>query len=105
MKNYFKIFSFIILFINCVSALAQQNVRDVNDLNLYNSRSKLLNSQFVDDTFHIFISLPDDYNSTDKRYPVLYVLDGDISYGMAAGIARYLEIGGNIPELIVIGIG
>lgn len=105
MKSHFKIFSLIILFINCVSALAQQDVRDVNDFNLYNSRLKLLYSQFVDDTFQIFISLPDDYNSTDKRYPVLYVLDGDISYGMAAGIARYLEIGGNIPELIVIGIG
>jgi predicted alpha/beta superfamily hydrolase len=105
MKIYFIIFSLIILFINYVSASAQQDVRDVKDFNLYNTQLKLLNSQFVDDTFHIFISLPDDYDNTDKRYPVLYVLDGDISYGIAAGITRYLEIGGNIPELIVIGIG
>lgn len=90
---------------NYVSASAQQDVRDVGNFNLYNTQLKLLNSRFVDDTFHIYISLPDDYNNTDKRYPVLYVLDGDISYGIAAGISRYLEIGGNIPVLIVIGIG
>jgi len=105
MKIYILIFSLIIIFINHISTLAQQDVRDVDDFNLYNTHLILFNSQFVDDTFHIFISLPDDYNNTDKRYPVLYVLDGDISYGIAAGIARYLEIGGNIPELIVIGIG
>jgi hypothetical protein len=105
MKVYFNIFSSIILIISFFSALAQQDVQDVNDFNLYNTQLKLLNSQFVDDTFYIYISLPDDYNNTDKRYPVLYVLDGDISYGMAAGIARYLQIGVNIPELIVIGIG
>jgi predicted alpha/beta superfamily hydrolase len=105
MKNYFVIIGLITLFINYASASAQQDVRDVNNFNLYNTQLKLLNSRFVDDTFHIYISLPDDYNNTDKRYPALYVLDGDISYGIAAGITRYLEIGGNIPELIVIGIG
>jgi predicted alpha/beta superfamily hydrolase len=36
---------------------------------------------------------------------VLYVLDGDIAFGMAASIARYLQIGNNIPELILVGIG
>jgi hypothetical protein len=42
---------------------------------------------------------------SDKKYPVLYVLDGDIAFGMAASIARYLQIGNNIPELIIVGIG
>ncbi len=105
MKSYFLMFSSIILFINYVSASAQQDVSDVNDFNLYNTQVKLIYSQFVDDTFHIFISLPDEYNISDKLYPVLFVLDGDISYGFAAGITRYLEIGGNIPELIIVGIG
>lgn len=105
MKIYFIIFGLITLLINYASALAQQDVRDVDNFNLYNTQLKLLNSRFVDDTFHIYISLPDDYNNTDIQFPALYILDGDISYGIAAGIARYLEIGGNIPELIVIGIG
>jgi predicted alpha/beta superfamily hydrolase len=73
--------------------------------NLYNTEEKLIPSKIVEDTFHIFISVPDNYNTTNESYPVLYVLDGDVAYGMAASIARYLQIGENIPELIVVGIG
>ncbi len=36
---------------------------------------------------------------------MLYILDGDMTFGMAVGIARYLQLGGNIPELIIVGIG
>jgi predicted alpha/beta superfamily hydrolase len=75
------------------------------EYNLYNTQKKIIYSKTVDDSFYIYISLPDDYNISDKRFPVLYVLDGDIAYGMAASIARYLQIGDNIPELIVVGIG
>lgn len=105
MKNYFRVISSFILFIYFSSANAQSDVTNDYDFNLYNTQVILLNSEFVDDTFHIYISLPDGYNNSDKLYPVLFILDGDISYGMAASIARYLEIGGNIPELIVVGIG
>jgi predicted alpha/beta superfamily hydrolase len=73
--------------------------------NLYNTEEKLIPSVIVEDTFHIFISVPNDYNSNAQSYPVLYVLDGDVAYGMAASIARYLQIGDNISELIVVGIG
>ena len=75
------------------------------DYNLYNTQKKIIVSKSVEDTFHIFISLPDSYGNSDKRYPVLYVLDGDVAFGMAASITRYLQIGDNIPELIVVGIG
>ncbi len=72
---------------------------------LYNTSEQYIYSESVNDTFRILVSVPDDYSSSDKKYPVLYVLDGDIAFGMAASIARYLQIGNNIPELIVVGIG
>jgi predicted alpha/beta superfamily hydrolase len=75
------------------------------DYNLYNTQKKILISKSVGDAFDIYISLPDDYQDSDMSYPVLYVLDGDVAYGMATSIARYLQIGGNIPELIIVGIG
>ena len=81
------------------------NFLSAQEYNLYNTQEKVIYSDSVDDTFHIFISLPDDYNLSEKQYPVLYVLDGDVAYGIAASIARYLQIGDNIPELIVVGIG
>lgn len=72
---------------------------------LYNTSTKHITSNVVSDSFYILISVPDGYYTSDKKYPVLYVLDGDIAFGMAASIARYLQIGENIPELIIVGIG
>ena len=72
---------------------------------LYNTTAKYITSEIVADSFFILVSVPDGYYSNANSYPVLYVLDGDIAFGMAASIARYLQIGENIPELIVVGIG
>lgn len=90
----------VILF--CVSGLPQNSEREYK---FFNSTEVLYKSINVEDTFHIFISLPDGYNTTGERYPVLYLLDGDVSFGMGTSIARYLQVGGNIPELIIVGIG
>ena len=79
--------------------------KNLHEANLHNTQTIYFNSEEVADSFLIFISVPDGYKDNDKNYPVLYVLDGDIAYGMAASIARYLQIGGNIPELIIVGIG
>jgi predicted alpha/beta superfamily hydrolase len=72
---------------------------------LYNTTTEFITTEIVADSFFILVSVPDGYYSNEKRYPVLYVLDGDIAFGMAASIARYLQIGENVPELIVVGIG
>jgi hypothetical protein len=72
---------------------------------LYSTSTKHIISKAVSDSFYILVSVPDGYYTSDKKYPVLYVLDGDIAFGMAASIARYLQIGENIPELIIVGIG
>ncbi|MFI5237081.1 MAG: alpha/beta hydrolase [Ignavibacteriales bacterium] len=78
---------------------------DIQNYNLYNAQYIQFSSAEVDDTFKLFISVPDKYSNSSKAYPVLYVLDGDIAFGMATSIARYLQVGGNIPELIIVGIG
>jgi predicted alpha/beta superfamily hydrolase len=87
------------------TSFAQQVIESDQQLNLYNSQLRIIHSSIVNDDYYIYISLPDDYGSSDKSYPVLYLLDGDISFGMGASIARYLQVGDNIPELIVVGIG
>ena len=49
----------------------------------------------LDRTLHIY--LPDDYKSSGKRYPVMYMFDGhnlfrdeDATYGKSWGLADYL---------------
>src|SRR5215831_10343690 len=41
----------------------------------------------------------------DTALPVLYVVDGDLLFGIAAEIARVLPVGGTLPPLYVVGIG
>ncbi len=95
-----------IVFIIAVSTNIAQTVTAADDKgSIYNTEVKKFQSISVEDDFYIYISLPQSYEATDKAYPVLYILDGDMAFRMAASIARYLQFGGNIPELIIVGIG
>ncbi|MBE0572062.1 MAG: alpha/beta hydrolase [Ignavibacteriaceae bacterium] len=107
-----KTFTFILilttlLFISVIPINPQTSSDNINSqqFSLYNATEKYMYSELIADSFFVFVSVPDGYYSGDKRYPVLYVLDGDVAFGMAASIARYLQIGENIPELIIVGIG
>ena len=107
-----KTFTFILilttlLFTSVIPINPQTSSDNINSrqYSLYNAIEKYIYSAAVADSFYILVSVPDGYYSSDKRYPVLYVLDGDVAFGMAASIARYLQIGENIPELIIVGIG
>jgi hypothetical protein len=103
-KSAQKLFIFFLLFLLNITLPAQSVSPDYNYA-LYNTTAQFIYSESVADSFLIYISVPNDYDESGNNYSVLYVLDGDIAFGMAASIARYLQIGGNIPELIVVGIG
>jgi len=107
-----KTFTFILilttlLFISVIPINPQTSSDNIksNQYSLYNAIEEYIFSELIADTFHVMVSVPDGYYSSEKRYPVIYVLDGDVAFGMAASIARYLQIGENIPELIIVGIG
>ena len=101
--NFIKL-AMVLLFVVSTN-IAQTITNADNKGSIFNTEVKKFHSISVEDDFYIYISLPKSYEATDKNYPVLYVLDGDMAYGMAASIVRYLQFGGNIPELIVVGIG
>ena len=51
------------------------------------------------------VYLPSSYETSQARYPVLYLLDGDAYYVSVAGTVRLLsESSGRIPEMIVVSI-
>jgi len=59
----------------------------------------------------IFVSLPKNYSSTEKKYPVLYMSDGQdlfdyklASWGESWGILEAYDKFTSLPELIIIGI-
>lgn len=75
---------------------------------VHGAQSFLLNSRFIDDTFRIDVGLPASYGSGAKSYPVIYRLDGDVSFAALYSQSKLLPldmIEPGMPEVIVVGIG
>jgi len=53
----------------------------------------------------VTISLPTDYQKSKKRYPSIYVLDGEWAFDFASASVRQLsDFEGRIPQMIVVGV-
>lgn len=73
---------------------------------LYSQKtSELFNSAKLGESREITIGLPKSYNKNpEKKYPVLYLLDGDYLFDPFYGALSYGEYWEDIPETIVVGI-
>jgi predicted alpha/beta superfamily hydrolase len=54
--------------------------------------------------YHLSVALPDSYKTSTQTYPVIYVLDGDLFFGMAAGLTPIARWCVGVPEVIIVGI-
>lgn len=63
-----------------------------------------ITSTYNNVTYPIFVSLPSSYNSSDKDYPVVYMLDAYSSFGIVTQMAKLLAFNKELPELIILGI-
>lgn len=54
--------------------------------------------------YRLYISLPKEYDSTKKHYPVIYLLDADYSFALAKQISEHLSDRNRIQESIIVGI-
>lgn len=64
-----------------------------------------VNSQKLGEQREIKIQLPRNYEqNSEKRYPVVVVLDGDYLFEPVAGMVDYYSYWKDIPEMIVVGI-
>jgi len=69
---------------------------------------KNITSTFVNKEFQISIALPQSYandNAAGKKYPTVYLLDGNFYFGTITEICRVMPFCGSMPEVIVVGIG
>lgn len=62
-------------------------------------------SVHVKDTFYLQISFPaSDKKEQETRFPVIYLLDSDRSFGLVKGIVEWPQFDGLIPPIMVVGI-
>lgn len=66
---------------------------------------RMLSSFNVDQEYQISVALPFGYADSDEVYPVLYVLDANAVFGAVTETVRILQLGGQFPELLIVGIG
>ena len=64
----------------------------------------ILQSKILDEDRTILVSLPTDYENSDKKFPVLYVLDGRNHFLQATGATDYLARQRLAPQIIVVAV-
>ena len=64
-----------------------------------------LQSSEADHLYHIYVRLPEDYQAdAARRYPVVYLLDGDSLFPQIAPQHLFMTIDDKAPEAILVGI-
>ncbi|MEO7988052.1 MAG: alpha/beta hydrolase-fold protein [Chryseolinea sp.] len=91
-----------------VSGEASQVKNDPNEIFSYYSEpeTKMVYSESVSDSFKIFTSLPNEYNSdTTSTYPLILVLDANAYFESVVAELKLSTLTQGQPKSIVVGIG
>lgn len=71
---------------------------------LFGTEERMLFSPTRGREYHLSVALPEGYLTSRQAYPVIYVLDGDAFFGMAAGLTPIAHWFSEAPEAIIVGI-
>lgn len=106
MKRYYlPSITGIFIFICINGVQAQTALTPQNRVFLENTEQFTIESKYVaDEHFVIQVGLPAGYNRSSRSYPVLYVLDGDKSFGMTKEVTDWLTWCNEIKDIIIVGI-
>lgn len=108
MKKYLFLILIVLSLINC-----KQETQDINNAKEPDSiefgQIDSLYSNILEESREIWVYIPENYSAKNekKKYPVLYLLDGDSHYYSVSGMVRQLSVvNGNtiLPEMIVVAI-
>jgi predicted alpha/beta superfamily hydrolase len=72
---------------------------------LVQTEDRKLASLLAGREYQLAVWLPESYASSEHHYPVIYILDGDLLFGMATSLTPLLNWIDNVPEMIIVGIG
>jgi hypothetical protein len=106
MKPHYIASAFVVfLLLNSYGLQAQATQAQLKPVCLDNTEQFSIKSKYVTgENYIIQVGLPIGYAPSKKSYPVLYVLDGDKSFGMTKEIADWLMWSKEIKDIIVVGI-
>ena len=71
---------------------------------LFDTEERTLFCSTLGREYHLSVALPESYRTSNQAYPVIYLLDGDLFFGMAAGLTPIAHWCLGTPEVIIVGI-
>ncbi len=85
--------------------LVSLNAKAAKELNLNFGQYHSITSNYLEGgERNYYINLPLNYKNSEKKYPVLYVLDGQMHFPAAVAIQHSLGNATDVPEMIIVGI-
>jgi len=86
-------------------ALAQAAAAQQNPTLPIPIRAERLVSAKVGETREFWVSVPDGYNESTEKFPVIYMMDGEMNFnsGLIGGLRHAAQLG-EMPEFIIVGI-
>ncbi|MEM7280577.1 MAG: alpha/beta hydrolase-fold protein [Pseudomonadota bacterium] len=67
-------------------------------------RQHTIFSNQLERSFYVYVRLPEGYHDNSDKYPVVYTLDGGVTFPLLASYYRYLSLGEEVPDMIIVGI-
>lgn len=98
-----RVTTLLIAFIALLTSGARAEISDALP-SLNEPKHHEFHSDILGRSLHILVRLPENYSATSKQYPTVYLLDGGITFPLFASYYRYLHLGKEVPDAIIIGI-
>lgn len=77
----------------------------ISPVTLPGTEVRLLESKIVGDSYKLFISLPANYGNSKRRYPAVYLTDGNALFPLVRFLTESLSADWELPRVLLIGIG
>jgi predicted alpha/beta superfamily hydrolase len=97
--GYFSLFAITLMFVIPLPGNGQSETEDI-----ILGKSIRFTSEVLGEEREIMVALPDGYEQTSTKYPVLYLLDGRTHFLHATSTVQFLSRNGRMPQMIVVAI-
>lgn len=89
-----------------LTAFAYVQAQEADSATMLIKKGHVIQSKINEKPYQLYVSLPSGYNPDDtERYPVLYVLDGNMNFPLVVPIHNLLDSSGEIEKVIIVAIG
>ncbi len=105
MKNVLRIYIVVFMLMAADLIVAQQNgSAKIPQVEIAGSQVLHINSQVVDQEYDLYVNLPRNYSDTNRKFPVLFLLDAQWDFPLMQALYGEQYYDGLVPDIVIVGI-